>query len=106
VRAFGAIEGRIPLRSIQGNDVPQMPHRGFQATSFPRAVFAMAFAVSIAYYGRFLPTAPVSDGTPKKCGRNAEIRARHQQGESVATLADVFGISEQRVSQILRGQRK
>jgi Mor family transcriptional regulator len=66
----------------------------------------MAFAVSIAYYGRVLPTVPVSDGTPRKCDRNADIRARHQQGESVATLADVFGISEQRVSQILRGQRK
>jgi Mor family transcriptional regulator len=83
-----------------------MPHRGFKATSFPRALFAMAFAVSIAYYGRVLPTVPVSDGTPRKCDRNADIRARHQQGESVATLADVFGISEQRVSQILRGQRK
>jgi Mor family transcriptional regulator len=66
----------------------------------------MAFAISIAYYGRFLPTSPVSDGTRKKGERNAEIRTRHQQGESVATLADVFGISEQRVSQILHGQRK
>ena len=66
----------------------------------------MAFAISIVYYGRLLPTSPVSDGTPKKRARNAEIRARHQQGESTATLADVFGISEQRVSQILRGQRK
>jgi hypothetical protein len=83
-----------------------MPRRGFKATSFPRALFAMVFAVSIAYYGRFLPSSPVSDGTPKKCDHNAEIRERHQQGESVATLAEVFGISEQRVSQILRGERK
>jgi DNA invertase Pin-like site-specific DNA recombinase len=66
----------------------------------------MAFAISIAYYGRLLPTSPVSDGTPKKCERNADIRARHQQGESVAILAEVFGISKQRVSQILRGQRQ
>jgi Mor family transcriptional regulator len=66
----------------------------------------MAFAISIAYYGRFLPTAPVSDGTPKKWDRNAEIRTRHQQGGSVAALAEVFGISEQRVSQIVRSQRK
>ena len=83
-----------------------MPRRGFKATSFPKAWWAMALAVSIAYYGRLLPTTPVSDGTPKKGERNADIRARHQQGESVATLADVFGISEQRVSQILRGRRK
>jgi len=69
-------------------------------------LFAMAFAASIAYYGRSLPTSPISNGTPKKYDRNAKIRTRHQQGESVATLAEVFGISEQRVSQILRGQRK
>jgi Mor family transcriptional regulator len=66
----------------------------------------MAFAISIAYYGRLLPTAPVSNGTPKKGDRNADIRARHQQGESVATQAEIFGISEQRVWQILRGRRK
>ena len=83
-----------------------VPHRGFKATSFPKALYAMSFAISITYYGRFLPTSPVSDGTPKKCDRNAAIRARYQQGETVATLATVFGISEQRVAQILRGQRK
>ena len=66
----------------------------------------MVLAISIAYYGRALPTSPVSNGTPKKGDRNAEIRARYQQGETVATLATVFGISEQRVAQILRGQRK
>ena len=83
-----------------------MPHRGFKATSFPKAWYAMVFAISIAYYGRSLPRSPVSNGTPKKYDRNAKIRTRHQQGGSIATLADVFGISEQRVSQILRGQRK
>ncbi len=83
-----------------------MPHRGIQGRSFPQVLFAMAFAASIAYYGRSLPTSPVSDGTPKKYDRNAKIRTRHQQGESVATLANVFGISKQRVSQILRGQRQ
>jgi len=53
-----------------------------------------------------VPSLPVSDGTPKKRERNADIRARHQHSESVATLAEVFGSSEQRVPQILRGQGK
>ena len=66
----------------------------------------MSFAISITYYGRFLPTSPVSDGTPTKGDRNADIRARHQQGETAAALAKVFGISEQRVAQILRGRRR
>jgi Mor family transcriptional regulator len=38
--------------------------------------------------------------------RNAEIRARHQKGESIATLAEVFGITEQRIWQILNDRRK
>ena len=66
----------------------------------------MAFAVAIAYYGQVLPGLPVSNGTPTKCERNAEIRNRHKQGESPSTLAEAFDISEQRIHQILRGKRK
>ena len=44
------------------------------------------------------PEQLVSVGTPKKNDCNAEIRARHHQGKSVATLGEVFGISEQRVN--------
>ena len=69
-------------------------------------LFAMVFATAISYYGQILPQTPVSNSTPAKCARNAEIRARHQQGETAATLSELFGISEQRVMQILRGQRK
>jgi Mor family transcriptional regulator len=66
----------------------------------------MAFAISISYRGLGLPQFPVSDGTSPKCKRNAEIRARHKNGESIATLADVFGITEQRIWQILNDRRK
>jgi hypothetical protein len=44
---------------------------------------------------------PVSDGPFCKRARNAEVRARHKKGESIATLAEVFGITQQRVWQIL-----
>ena len=73
---------------------------------FPQVLFAMAFAMAISYRGLELPRFPVSDGTSPKCARNAEIRARHEKGESIATLAEVFGIPKQRIWQILNYRRK
>jgi Mor family transcriptional regulator len=69
-------------------------------------LFAVAFAMAIAYRRLELPQSPVSDGTVPKCARNAEIRARHKNGESIATLAEVFGVTEQRIWQILNDRRK
>jgi Mor family transcriptional regulator len=66
----------------------------------------MVFAISISYRGLIFPRSPVSDGTLPKCARNAEIRARHQNGESIATLAEVFGVTQQRIWQILNERRK
>jgi Mor family transcriptional regulator len=57
------------------------------------------------YLGLLLPQQPISHITPAKCERNEEIRHRHRRGESLASLAEVFGISEQRVSQIVQGKR-
>ena len=62
--------------------------------------------MAISYRGMSLPQSPVSNGTSPKSARNAGIRARHQQGESIATLAEVFGITEQRIWQILNERRK
>ncbi len=58
------------------------------------------------YLGIVLPSHPVSKITPQKHARNAEIRARHRAGESFSTLAEVFGITEQRIWQILNDRRK
>jgi Mor family transcriptional regulator len=69
-------------------------------------LLAVAFAMAISYHDRLLPQSPVSDGPFRKGGRNAEIRARHKKGESIATLAKVFGITQQRVWQILNNRRK
>ena len=38
--------------------------------------------------------------------RNQAIRRRYAEGESVPNLALAFGISQQRVHQILQGKRK
>jgi hypothetical protein len=74
--------------------------------SFPQVLLAVAFAMAISYRGMLLPQSPVSNGPSPKCARNAEIRARHQKGESIATLAEVFGITAQRVWHILHDRRK
>jgi Mor family transcriptional regulator len=57
-------------------------------------------------YDTPFPESPQTDRMPKKADRNAEIIARHEAGETGVSLAQVFGISEQRVNQIIRGQRK
>jgi predicted transcriptional regulator len=42
---------------------------------------------------------------PEKADRNAEIIARYKAGETGANIAQAFGISEQRVNQIVWGRR-
>ena len=42
----------------------------------------------------------------KKPTRNAEIIARYEAGETGASIAQAFGVSEQRVNQIVQGKRK
>ncbi len=52
------------------------------------------------------PTEPQNDLVSEKAQRNAEIIERYEAGETGASIARAFGISEQRVNQIIRGQRR
>ncbi len=56
-------------------------------------------------YDAPFPEMPQTDHTPEKADRNAEIIARYEAGETGASIAQVFGISEQRVNQIIRGRQ-
>jgi hypothetical protein len=58
------------------------------------------------FYDAPYPAEPQTDHAPKKAERNAEIIARYEAGETGVSLAQGFGISEQRVSQIIRGRRR
>jgi Mor family transcriptional regulator len=58
------------------------------------------------HLGMILSPYPVTKITSPQHERNAEIRARYRAGESLHTLAENFGISEQRVYQIVQGRRK
>lgn len=71
--------------------------------SFEEAVSAL---VNRLYPGSPPPSAPQSQDTLKKADRNAEIRAWYASGMSVPDLAKEYGISKNRVYQILRGKRK
>jgi Mor family transcriptional regulator len=66
----------------------------------------MGYGMVLMYIGHKLSMVPLTDHTPSKHERNRQIRARCIKGETVVELAQAFGISQQRVSQILRGQRK
>ena len=84
-----------------------MPHRGLLDISlFQQLHYAARRMMIELYLGIILPSHPVSRITPSKNERNAEIRARHRAGDSLSTLAETFGIIPQRVSQIVRDQRK
>jgi Mor family transcriptional regulator len=69
-------------------------------------VDAIRYGMLLMYIGQKVPVAPLTDHTPGKRARNQEIRARYAQGETVVELAQAFDISQQRVSQLLRGRRK
>jgi hypothetical protein len=58
--------------------------------------------VGILYLKRLPPKKPQSNKTPKRFERNDAIRTRFAQGETVADLARDYGISVQRIHQILR----
>jgi Mor family transcriptional regulator len=60
----------------------------------------------LMYIGQKMPMVPLTDHTPGKHERNQEIRERYTQGETIVDLATAYDISQQRISQILRGQRK
>jgi len=80
-----------------------VPHRGCE----PAACFDIwlaAFHIIEMLYDSPFPTEPQND-LPTKAERNTEIRTRYQQGETISQLADAFAISQQRVWQIVRGQR-
>jgi Mor family transcriptional regulator len=67
---------------------------------------AIQYGMLLMYIGQKTPLFPLTDYTPSKVERNYQIRIRYIQGESIITLAEAFGISPQRVSQIVRQKRK
>ncbi len=82
-----------------------MPHRGLEPRGLQHPVEAIHYGMLLMYIGQKMPLAPLTNHTPSKLTRNKEIREQYAQGETIVGLAAAFGISEQRVSQVLRGRR-
>ncbi len=57
-------------------------------------------------YDTPFPNTPQTDHTPEKADRNAEIIALYKGGETGASIAQAFDISEQRVNQIIRARQR
>jgi Mor family transcriptional regulator len=53
-----------------------------------------------------LPSEPLTDYSPTKEDRNAEIYQRYLAGERAVDLAREYGMSLQRIYKIIRNQRK
>jgi phage terminase Nu1 subunit (DNA packaging protein) len=83
---------------------PLLPHRGFEDTACFDLWLATFHILEMLYDTPF-PDEPQTDHI-EKTERNAEIITRYEAGETGASLAQAYGISEQRVNQIVRRKRK
>ncbi|MBN1285618.1 MAG: LysM peptidoglycan-binding domain-containing protein [Anaerolineae bacterium] len=83
-----------------------MPPRSFLPRPFTCLEDAARCTLSHLYSEKPPPRAPVTNKSPKKSARNEEICARHAAGETLSDLAKAYGISVQRVWQIVHGNRK
>jgi hypothetical protein len=84
--------------------VPRVPHKGRE----PPACFDLwlaTFHILERLYDTPFPHTPQTDHI-EKTDRNADIIARYQGGETGVRIARAYGISEQRVNQIVRRGRK
>jgi Mor family transcriptional regulator len=59
----------------------------------------------LLYIGQSQTLNPRTDLIPTKHRRNEDIRARYAAGDPVRYIAKLYEVSEQRVSQIVHGQR-
>jgi hypothetical protein len=60
----------------------------------------------ILYQSTPLSDLPLNKKTRHEIGRNAEIKKHYTEGKSIRDLAKEYGISMQRVHQILNNKRK
>jgi hypothetical protein len=83
-----------------------MPHKSFYVISVHTIKLSAQF-LSLAIYGYMAaPVSPASSITPTKSARNEIIRQRAASGETYAKIAADYGLSENRVYQIVNHRRK
>lgn len=98
----GVFEGENKAATSAIGVWQRVPHRGLRAGALQHLVEGIIYGVGLMYIGEKMVYAPLTDQTPTKYERNREIRMRYARGESLSRLGDVFGLSPQRVSQIVQ----
>jgi hypothetical protein len=83
-----------------------IPHRRVQPRGLQHLADAIHYGMLLLYIGQEIPRFPLINFTPSQHDRNHEIRAQYARGKTERELTETFGISHQRVAQILRGKRK
>ena len=78
---------------------------GFEPTSSATLAHAVRRILRVLYSGIPHPAAPLNDFTPTKHNRNREIYTRYLAGERAIELAAEYGISLQRLHEIIRNER-
>ena len=81
-----------------------MPRRSLQLLARFSLVQAALIFFKHVHSNKPTPLKPVSRKLPPKEERNLRIRQKFDAGESVTDIAEEFGISAQRVSQIIYGK--
>lgn len=81
-----------------------MPHRGSESPAC-YDIWLATFHITERLYDTPYPEEPLNEMEPEKTKRNTEIRQRYRDGELLQDLAQLYDISGQRVSQILRRER-
>jgi Mor family transcriptional regulator len=62
---------------------------------------AISIILARLYAGFLLPDSPITKKHVPKAERNADIIARYEAGEGISELARAFGLSPQRVFQLV-----
>lgn len=95
-------ENKIPTASSRvGNPVPPRSSAIISLSNIDAAVEATA---AYLYMSHPALDGIVSDKTPEQVQRNFEIARRYLGGESSSQLAKEFGVSVQRIWQIVQSQ--
>jgi DNA-binding NarL/FixJ family response regulator len=82
-----------------------MPRRSLQLLARFSLVQAALLFFKHIHSNKSTPLKPISRKLPAKTERNLRIRQKFEAGEAVTDIAEEFGISAQRVSQIIYGKR-
>jgi hypothetical protein len=96
---------KSPQKDNQGL-YTDVPHRGLYGSTFPELDAAVQTVLQILYKDQPPPTRPLSNRVSLMQKRNDEIRSRFKAGETIAELSAAYGISKQRVHQIVKGRHR